>query len=60
MNTKPDSRAKKMARRVMEFYATPEGKKALQESQKRMKRTHELLAKGREIDPEELRKPFTI
>ncbi|MEK7176737.1 MAG: hypothetical protein AAB719_00345 [Patescibacteria group bacterium] len=60
MNSKTDSRAKKMANLFMEYVKTPEGKKALEKSRRRTKRTHELLDEARNIDPAKLHAPFTI
>jgi hypothetical protein len=49
-----------MARRALEWFKSADGKKSIQESERRVKETAELLEKGREIDPAKLHEPFTV
>lgn len=48
-----------MALRVLEWIKSAGAKQAMAESERRVQETEELLAKGREIDPNKLHEPFT-
>lgn len=49
-----------VARRVLEWFESENGKKAIEESERRMAETAAILEKGREIDQEKLHEPFTL
>lgn len=57
-NSSKDPRA--MAERYLAWLLTPEGQAAQAESDRRLKETEALLAKGRDIPWEKLHEPFTI
>jgi hypothetical protein len=49
-----------MARRALDWFNSAEGQRSIQESERRVKETADLLEKGREIDPAKLHEPFTV
>jgi hypothetical protein len=59
MNQHDREDPKEMARRALEWFKSDAGQKAIQESERRVKETADLLEKGREIDPAKLHEPFT-
>jgi hypothetical protein len=60
MNQDDRDDPREMARRALEWFKSADGKKSIQESERRVKETAELLEKGREIDPAKLHEPFTV
>ena len=61
MKHKPtDDQARELARRAMDWLASPQGRQLLQESEDRVAKTTALIEKGREISPSKLLEPFTV
>jgi hypothetical protein len=49
-----------VARGVLEWFETENGRKAIEESERRMAEIAAILEKGREIDQDKLHEPFTL
>jgi hypothetical protein len=59
MNDPNRQDTRSMALRVLEWIKSAGAKQAMAESERRVRETEKLLAKGREIDPSKLHEPFT-
>jgi len=60
MNQHDRDDPQEMARRALDWFNSAEGQRSIQESERRVKETADLLEKGREIDPAKLHEPFTV
>lgn len=60
MNEPEREDAHAMALRVLAWFRSAASQEALAESEHRVQATEELLAKGRDIDPNKLHEPFTL